>query len=182
MPKKGTGKPFEALVEPEPMSGCHIWIGHRDRNGYGLFRSDGEVLAHRVSYRRERGDIPQGLELDHLCRFPPCVNARHLRPVTHRENMLCGTNPPAVNARKTTCPHGHVLVHAYSQRICRECRRLNGRRASERYRRRRGQAARAGVCPKGHMLTYSDVSKRNICAPCNVEATRRWRERRHQSR
>ena len=48
------------------------------------------VLAHRVYYERHVGPVPEGLELDHLCRNPGCVNPEHLEPVTHAENIRRG--------------------------------------------------------------------------------------------
>ncbi len=66
---------------------CHIFLGSKDRLGYGRFNS---ILAHRFSYERAKGPIPDGLTLDHLCRVSSCINPDHLDPVTHRENMLRG--------------------------------------------------------------------------------------------
>ena len=37
-------------------------------------------------WERERGPIPEGLQLDHLCGVPSCVNLDHLEPVTGAEN------------------------------------------------------------------------------------------------
>jgi hypothetical protein len=34
------------------------------------------------------GPIPDGLQLDHLCRVRCCVNPNHLEPVTAKENTL----------------------------------------------------------------------------------------------
>jgi hypothetical protein len=72
-------------------SPCWIWQRATNEHGYGSKRIAGrEYRAHRVVYERERGDIPEGLELDHLCRVPACVNPDHLEPVTHAENIQRG--------------------------------------------------------------------------------------------
>lgn len=44
--------------------------------------------AHRYSYVKFRGAIPEGCEIDHLCRNKKCVNPKHLEAVTRSENML----------------------------------------------------------------------------------------------
>lgn len=69
-------------------TGCWVWQRAIDRRGYGVIK-DGKRLkrAHRVMYERHRGPIPEGLELDHLCVNPPCVNPDHLEPVTRAENL-----------------------------------------------------------------------------------------------
>lgn len=60
-----------------------------DKNGYGKFRPWEGVTrwAHRFAYELTFGTIPEGLELDHLCRHPRCVNPWHLEAVTPKENM-----------------------------------------------------------------------------------------------
>lgn len=65
--------------------------------------------VHRVVYELEYGPIPEGRELDHLCRNRACVNPKHLEIVSHRENCLRGVAPAAQNARKTHCKYGHPL-------------------------------------------------------------------------
>jgi len=67
---------------------CWVWTACKDPNGYGRFRlPDGRTaLAHRVAYLLEKGEIPDGMELDHKCNNPTCVNPSHLRPCTSREN------------------------------------------------------------------------------------------------
>jgi len=75
-----------------------LWLGGR-RQG-----------AHRYAYEALVGPIPEGLQIDHLCRHPRCVNPGHMEPVTIRENVLRGIGRSAVNARKTECFRGHPLT------------------------------------------------------------------------
>lgn len=99
---------FWANVSPEPMSGCWLWTGLTNTKGYGrVYFGAGHYMAHRWIYEREIGPIPEGLQLDHKCRVPCCVNPEHLRPVTPQENTLLGISPAAVNAGKTHCSRGH---------------------------------------------------------------------------
>lgn len=66
---------------------CWVWQGARKGHGYGSVR-DGQksASAHRLYYERAHGPVPDGLELDHLCRVRLCVNPDHLEPVTHAIN------------------------------------------------------------------------------------------------
>lgn len=69
-------------------NGCWEWQGARQR-GYGRIRSGANVLrVHRVTYEAMVGPIPDGLDLDHLCRNRSCCNPAHLEPVTRRENLF----------------------------------------------------------------------------------------------
>lgn len=70
-------------------SGCILWTGYRDRNGYGRFTcGTTKMWAHRFAYLDAFSVIPEGLELDHLCRTRLCVNPVHLEVVTHQENGI----------------------------------------------------------------------------------------------
>lgn len=118
---------------------CWNWIGGgvRTTDGYGRFQAETgdpcKVQAHRWSYERLVGPIPNGMQLDHLCRNRACVNPDHLEPVSNRENLLRGETLPASNVAKTHCPQGHAYVegNVYTppsgRRMCRECRRQRDR-------------------------------------------------------
>lgn len=69
------------------IDGCWEWTGPKTAGGYGLFA---QTSAHRAVYERLRGPIPEGLDLDHLCRNRGCVNPAHMEPVTRSENLRRG--------------------------------------------------------------------------------------------
>lgn len=127
---------FEAQHTPEPNSGCWLWTGTSTRKGYGTIRIDGRAtMAHRFSYEFHKGPIPDGLQIDHLCRVTCCVNPDHLEAVTGRENILRGNGLSAQNARKTHCIYGHALAgqnlgigHRGKKRFCRICKRAQWRK------------------------------------------------------
>lgn len=108
---------------------CVVWTGCLDDDGYGWFSVDGKRMpAHRYAYERANGPIPEGLQLDHLCRTHPCVHVDHVEPVTQRENILRGESPYARKARQTQCKNGHefnpenTYRRADGTRVCRRCR------------------------------------------------------------
>jgi hypothetical protein len=128
-------------------TGCWIWGGATVR-GYGEVRShDGRTsYAHRYIYEWVRGPIAAGLQLDHLCRVPLCVNPSHLEPVTNWENTLRSSHPMAAAARRTHCIHGHSLADAYLRnghgRGLRNCRTCSLEYSRRRYRKPTEQARR----------------------------------------
>jgi len=126
---------FWAKVVPESEAGCWLWDASRNSKGYGRF-GVGNVTryAHRLAYELIVGPIPCGLEIDHLCRTPGCVNPAHLEAVTHRENVLRGTGASAANAKKVRCVNGHafagdnVRINTDGERVCVACKRAKDAR------------------------------------------------------
>jgi hypothetical protein len=66
---------------------CWNWTGAVSTAGYGQIRFGKVLYTHRVSYEALVGPIPDGLELDHLCRNRRCCNPDHLEAVEPAENQ-----------------------------------------------------------------------------------------------
>lgn len=110
---------------------CWLFAGYKNELGYGQIftyfdRKMSYQYAHRVSYETFVGPIPDGLVIDHLCRFRHCINPEHLEPVTARVNTLRGEGV-LMNKRKTHCPKGHpytdynTIFNSRGWRVCRQC-------------------------------------------------------------
>lgn len=115
---------------------CWVWQLSKNSDGYGNLWVDGSCKkAHRVYYEDHVGPIPDGLQIDHLCRVRICVNPEHLEPVTSRENSLRGITIAARNVSRAHCPNGHEYTPENTKvrnghwRSCRECHREQGRLA-----------------------------------------------------
>jgi len=122
--------------------GCWLWQGNLNNKGYGSIRikpkrAGGPTLVHRYAYELLVGPIPEGKELDHLCKNRHCVSPAHLEVVTRSENCSRGNSGHAwaLHQRaKTHCPQGHPydLLNTYfpprGGRQCRICRRETIRR------------------------------------------------------
>ncbi len=123
---------FFSKVKASESNGCLEWQGATTR-GYGVFwGKDRLVLAHCWLFEMINGAVPDGFELDHLCRNRCCVNPTHLEIVTRKEN--CRRGDVGIRMReKTHCPQGHpydnentyicLTTNGTPQRLCRSCRR-----------------------------------------------------------
>jgi len=119
-------------------NGCWIPRKKPETSGYvrcGWMDKNRGRNLHRVVWEAINGPIPNGLTIDHLCRVRNCINPGHLEVVTMRENILRGTGPTAINAKRTHCTHGHPLSgdNLYSYRGNRNCRECARRRSRERH-------------------------------------------------
>lgn len=119
-------------VLSETSEDCWIWHGSISSRGYGQLGKDRKMLmAHRVAYTLRYGPIPDGLQIDHLCRVSACYNPDHLEAVTQSVNLRRGIFP---NMLKTHCPQGHsysgdnLVIIRYGYRRCRLCHNLAGKR------------------------------------------------------
>jgi hypothetical protein len=127
-PRPAADRFWEKVRESE--AGCWLWTGYT-HGGYGKFAVAyaKNKYAHRFAYEALVGEIPEGLDLDHLCRVRNCVNPEHLEPVTRAENIRRAV------ALITHCPHGHAytpdnIVASNPKRQCRTCHNMRVRHAA----------------------------------------------------
>ena len=125
----------------EPNSGCHIWLGPDNGEGYGRWiKCKPYKYVHRVAYEAVKGPIPEGHEIHHRCRVRSCFNPEHLVAITRGEHLRATYKE---NGLKTHCIRGHVFdeknTYHYTdpqgnnRRVCRACDAL---RSPEKYRRK----------------------------------------------
>jgi hypothetical protein len=104
---------------------CWIFEGSKT-NGYGQFWvKNKKYLAHRWIYEQIVGKIPDGMQIDHLCRERSCVNPDHLEIVSNAEQQKRRSEA------QTHCKHGHEFTekntYLYNnKRNCRSCNRRRG--------------------------------------------------------
>lgn len=134
------------LSHVEKTETCWNWTGYLMPNGYGQCKPGGTdipvVLAHRWAYEHWWGPIPEGLEIDHLCRNRRCVNPGHLEAVTRSQNILRSPLFPLSQWRLSShCLRGHKRSedNTYYWRGHRQCRECNSIRNREAYVKRKVQ-------------------------------------------
>jgi HNH endonuclease len=127
--KKTTLQAFVEKLEVVA-TGCWLWTAATSTQGYGRLMV---ARPGRWSYEYFVGPIPEGLELDHLCRVRNCVNPTHVEPVTRWVNIMRGEGPRVAveTVRKrfaamTHCKRGHPFddrntFRHHGRRSCRAC-------------------------------------------------------------
>lgn len=169
---------FEKNITPGP-DGCWNWTGSRagSRGGffYGRINLQGRtsVYAHRWSYEYHRGEIPDGLEIDHLCHNKLCVNPWHLEPVTGAVNRA-----RIAKALSDVCKYGHPYTpeNTYWRpgrygRMCKTCRREADRKANSK--RPKPPPKRSEFCKNGHPLSGDNLVEKSgirVCRACRRAA------------
>lgn len=136
---EGMRAAFWARISPEPNTGCWLWIGSLNSDGYGnLHRGGHAVRAHRMSAAMQRGNLPSEAVVLHSCDVRCCVNPDHLEIGTHSDNVADCIRKgrrghfvgPNLSARKTHCSRcgrpktgENAYVYPKTGRAqCRHCR------------------------------------------------------------
>jgi len=145
-PKLRAYNRFWDRVKKRHSNFCWDWLGLKNERGYGRFWMNGKLRkAHVVAYGWLIGRIPEGMELDHLCRNTSCVNPSHLQPVTHAENVRRGASPAAKNQARAKCVNGHpfsgknLYLYKGIHRHCRTCRATRSNRRWRETKRKKAQ-------------------------------------------
>lgn len=95
----------------EKTDGCWMWTGANVPRGYGKMTAGGRlVYAHRWSYERFKGDIPEGMQVDHTCFTTSCVNPEHLRLATPRQNSENQPGPRGVTGVRNVVMSGSKFL------------------------------------------------------------------------
>ena len=108
-----------SFVQPEPTSGCWLWMGKINQNGYGFFTfqlKDGTEFkggAHRASYiiNRLQSIRPnRKSSACHKCNNKVCVNPDHLYLGSQQTNMRDFSDSGGHrNKKKTHCSRNHAF-------------------------------------------------------------------------
>ena len=103
---------WDRTIEKIDASGdCWVWTGSRGSHGYGQVSiGNRPALAHRVVWGLLVGPIPNGMQVDHLCRVRHCVNPDHLQIVTQAENIRRGASKAMIASLSRRCKRGHSLA------------------------------------------------------------------------
>jgi hypothetical protein len=184
--------------------GCLLWPRTTNGLGYGRVKVQGKTwVVHRYVWTKLRGEIPDGMTLDHLCHNEAaargdclvpegecihrrCYELEHLALKTQRENWLAGRQGfPAMARLRTHCKRGHpyegdnLVVAKDGSRVCRECVNLLSRERREKERALRPPKPPRTHCVNGHPWTEKNVATyangKSRCLVCHRLDTRRRR-------
>lgn len=125
---------FLSKIKIQNETGCWIFSGAIDKDGYRICHDKKPYKSHRYSFELFNGPLSEYMVIDHMCRNRACCNPDHLRDVT-----------PTVNAKENRinmlidyCKKGHKLTEENKSKhkgnggfvtVCKECNRIKNKKA-----------------------------------------------------
>ena len=86
-PRDCLGIPMQVNSPFFILANCMVWKYSLNKDGYGILTIDGkQELAHRLVFIQTRGNIPGGMQVNHLCNRPYCVQPAHLYAGSAQDN------------------------------------------------------------------------------------------------
>ena len=81
-------KRFELSKQVDPTTGCHNFLGFKDRNGYGRIKYQNRgYAAHRLFWIIKNGELTSHQHILHHCDNPACFNIEHLFVGSNADNV-----------------------------------------------------------------------------------------------
>lgn len=145
---------FWPKVDVQP-SGCWLWTGHVMANGYGQFRAEALVLAHRWAWEDRHGPIPTGLQLDHQPTCPKhCVNPGHLRLATNKQNAENRAGAQANSSSGIRGVYWHKRFNCWLAKV-----QHNGRQINVGYFQSTQEAEAAVIAARLELFTHNALDR-----------------------
>ena len=164
---------------------CWLWTGSKV-GGYGVYSTGAtrglEEQAHRFAWQALVGEIPEAMELDHICGIRNCVNPGHLQLVEQGFNRKQGLKVARANQKaRTHCKRGHeytdenTYIEREGWRRCKSCQALSQKEYHERKR------VAKTHCKRGHEFTdentYVTRAGSRVCRKCGALRKKEYQER-----
>jgi len=150
-----TGKWVDRFVSKikKDVSGCWLWQGPIDHNGYGVGSSNGgiafglfkERAAHRIAWILGKGPIPKGLQVLHHCDVRHCVNYEKCLFLGTNDNNMQDRNQKGRTAKNRGEKHGRSKLTWKQVREIRQSAKFIGK---------------AGNTVKPRKVTYKSLAKK----------------------
>lgn len=102
------------MSTPEPNTGCLLWLGLTNKNGYGKIGFNYKSwTTHRLAFHLFKQSLSHGDLVCHKCDTPACINPEHLflgTPLLNMQDKVNKGRHRNQNMDKTHCKHGHEFT------------------------------------------------------------------------